>query len=68
MALENSYICRKATKMIIAIKKRMGKTRFNELLRKFKRSKKLDARRHLGKVKWNEDALRYQKRIRGEWD
>jgi len=36
--------------------------------RKFKHSKKFDAKRHLGKVKWNEDALSYQKRIRGEWD
>ena len=23
---------------------------------------------HLGKVKWHEDALAYQKRLRNEWD
>jgi len=35
---------------------------------KKKHTKKLNAKRHLGKVKWNEDPLEYQKRVRNEWD
>lgn len=31
-------------------------------------TKKLDARKHLGKVKWDEDALEYQNRQRQTWD
>ena len=38
----------------------------NEILRKIKHTKKLNAKRHLGKVKWAEDALEYQKRLRDE--
>jgi hypothetical protein len=30
--------------------------------------KRLNAKKHLGKVKWNEDPLEYQKRIRDEWN
>jgi hypothetical protein len=31
-------------------------------------SKKLDARKHLGKVKWGEDAIEYQQSQRQQWD
>jgi len=46
----------------------MPKKELNEALKKIKRTKKLDAKRHLGKVKWGEDALEYQKRLRDGWD
>ena len=29
--------------------------------------KVFDAKKHLGKVKWNEDAVAYQKKMRNEW-
>jgi hypothetical protein len=31
-------------------------------------TKKLDTRKHLGKVKWNEDAVEFQNRQRETWD
>ena len=54
--------------MAITIKKESGKEKLNEVLKKIKHSKKLNAKRHLGKVKWNEDALEYQQKVRNEWD
>ena len=54
--------------MILTVKKGMDKKRLDEILKKLKQTKKLDAKRHLGKVKWGEDALSYQKKIRDEWD
>lgn len=39
-----------------------------EALKKVKPLKTLDAKRHLGKVKWDENPIEYQKRIRNEWD
>lgn len=50
--------------MILTIKKGMEKKKLNEALSKIKYSKKFDAKRHLGKVKWGEDALDFQKRMR----
>ena len=46
----------------------MGKKKLNEVLRKIKLTKKLHAKRHLGKVLWGEDALAFQKRLRDEWN
>lgn len=54
--------------MVLAVKKGMARKELNEALKKFKRIKKLDSKRHLGKVKWGEDALAYQKRLRDEWN
>jgi hypothetical protein len=54
--------------MVLTIKKGMSKKNLDDVLRKLKQSKKLDAKRYLGKVKWDEDALAYQKRIRDEWN
>ncbi len=54
--------------MVVIVKKGMGKKKFNEALLKIKHTKKLDAKRHLGKVNWGEDALKYQKKLRDEWD
>ena len=65
---KKSYFCKNYLIMTVVVKKGSGKKRLNELLQKMKYRKKLDAKRHLGKVKWNEDALKYQKRLRDEWD
>ena len=54
--------------MVLTIKKGMSKKNVDDVLRKIKQTKKLDAKRYLGKVKWDEDALAYQKRIRDEWN
>jgi hypothetical protein len=54
--------------MILSLKKGINKKKINELLKNLVHIKKLDAKRHLGKVKWNEDALLFQKRLRDEWD
>ncbi len=54
--------------MILTIKKGMDQHKINEVLRKLTQKKKLVAKRHLGKVKWQMDALEYQKKLRNEWD
>jgi hypothetical protein len=54
--------------MVLTVKKGMPKKALDEALKKIKHTKKLDAKRYLGKVKWGEDALEYQKRLRDEWD
>lgn len=54
--------------MTVLVKKGSGKKKLNEILRKMKYKKKMDAKRHLGKVKWNKNALEYQKSLRDEWD
>ena len=54
--------------MVLTIKKGMEKKKLNEALRKMKHSRKFNAKLHLGKVKWDEDALAYQKRLRNDWD
>jgi hypothetical protein len=54
--------------MVFAIKKGIEKKRLDEALLKIKPVKKFNAKLHLGKVKWHEDALTYQKRLRDEWD
>lgn len=54
--------------MVLTVKKGMNKKKLDEVLRNLKQTKKLDAKRHLGKVKWDEDALAYQKKIRDEWN
>ena len=54
--------------MVLTIKKGMEKKNLNDALRKIKPVKKLNAKLHLGKVKWNEDGTAFQKRLRDEWD
>ena len=54
--------------MTVTIKKGAGKQKLNEILSKIKHTKKLDAKQHLGKVKWEEDAVAYQRKLRDEWD
>jgi len=54
--------------MVLTVKKGMNKKKLDEVLRNLKQTKQLDAKRHLGKVKWDEDGLSYQKKIRDEWN
>jgi hypothetical protein len=39
-----------------------------DALNKVKPVKRFNANKHLGKVKWNEEPLEFQKRIRDEWN
>ena len=63
----NSRIKKKVV-MTVTINKGAGKKKLNEILNKIKHTKKLDAKKHLGKVKWEEDAVAYQRKLRDEWD
>ena len=53
--------------MSVKIRKKPAKKDLNEALKKIKPSKVLNAAHHFGKVKWGEDALSYQKKLRDEW-
>jgi hypothetical protein len=50
------------------VKKISSPKNLAEALKRVKPLKVLDAKKHLGKVKWQEDPLEYQKRIRDEWN
>jgi len=50
------------------VKKIENPKKLSEALRKMKPSKTFHAKKHLEKVKWNEDAVVYQKRLRDEWN
>jgi len=50
------------------IKKIRSVNGLNSALNKVKPAKQFNAKKHLGKIKWNEDPLEYQKKIRNEWD
>lgn len=54
--------------MVITIEKSMNSKDIEKLLQNLKPRKLFRAHSFLGKVKWNEDALAYQKRIRNDWD
>jgi len=50
------------------VKKIGNPKKLSEALRNIKPTKTFSAKKHLGKVKWNEDAVEYQKRLRDEKD
>jgi hypothetical protein len=50
------------------VKKISSPKNLTEALKRVKPVKTLDAKKHLGKVRWPENPLEYQKRIRDEWD
>ncbi len=54
--------------MTTIIKKGSGKKKLNEVLLKIKKKKSFNAKQYLGKIRWNEDALEYQKRVRNDWN
>jgi len=53
--------------MTTEIKKIHSAKTLTNALNRTKPVKRFDANKHLGKVKWGEDPLKYQKRIRDEW-
>ena len=53
--------------MVIDIKKSATKNEMKTVLAKLSSPKKLDAKRFVGTIKWGEDPIAYQKRLRDEW-
>jgi glutaredoxin len=54
--------------MVITIKKNSNNQELDKMLLSLKPRKSFPSTMFLGKIKWGEDALEYQKRIRDEWD
>jgi hypothetical protein len=54
--------------MVIVIEKTHSKKEIDKLISKYKPVKTFDAKKFAGKIKWDEDPVQYQKRIRNEWD
>jgi hypothetical protein len=54
--------------MIIKVKKGHEKEEIDSILKGIKPRKRFNSRKYLGKVKWNEDPVAYQRRLRDEWD
>ena len=48
--------------------KKMPKEEVSRALNKLRRRKQLNAKKFCGTVKWNEDGLKFQNRLRNEWD
>ncbi len=53
--------------MTTEIKKIRSAKNLADALDKVKPVKRFNAKKHLGKVMWDEDPLEFQKRIRDEW-
>jgi len=54
--------------MVITINKKANNQDLDKILLGLKPRKTFSSKMFLGKIKWGEDALEYQKRIRNEWD
>ncbi|MDR0546168.1 MAG: hypothetical protein LBG77_01050 [Dysgonamonadaceae bacterium] len=54
--------------MVITVKKSTEKQEIDQLLLNIQPRKLFQAKQFVGKVKWGEDALDYQKRLRNEWN
>lgn len=52
--------------MILVVEKHFDKAKINQQINNIKPSKLFMAQDFLGKIKWNEDVLEYQKRLRNE--
>jgi len=53
--------------MIITIKRDTDNKEIDKKLSSLKPRKQFNSKLYLGKIKWGEDALVYQKSIRNEW-
>lgn len=53
--------------MVIVIDKNTSKKELERKLKEIGATKVLDAKKFAGKINWGEDALRFQKRMRDEW-
>ena len=54
--------------MVITIKKDTDIKDVDKKLSRLQPRKAFRSKLFLGKIKWGEDALEYQKRLRNEWD
>lgn len=54
--------------MVIRITRKTKRQDLAKAARKLNSGKKLDAKKFCGTVKWSEDGLASQKRMRNEWD
>jgi len=54
--------------MIITVTKDASNQEIDKILSSLKPRKQFKSNLFLGKIKWGEDAVEYQKRIRNEWD
>jgi len=62
------YLCKKIKTMVITIKENISNQEIDKILSSLKPRKQFCSNMFLGKIKWGEDALEYQKRIRNEWN
>ena len=54
--------------MVITVKKDTSNQEVDKILLSLKPRKQFRSKMFLGKIKWGEDGLEYQKRIRNEWN
>jgi hypothetical protein len=54
--------------MVITVNKETSSQEIDKMLLSLKPRKLFRSKMFLGKIKWGEDGLKYQKRIRDEWD
>jgi hypothetical protein len=53
--------------MVLTVGKDTSNQEIGEMLAVLKPRKQFQSQQFLGKIKWGEDALKYQKRVRDEW-
>jgi hypothetical protein len=54
--------------MLVVVEKKFDKVKINKLISELKPSKVFESAKFAGKIKWNEEPLEYQKRVRNEWN
>lgn len=54
--------------MTVFINSQTSKEELNEALAKLRPIKRFDAKKYAGKIKWDEDPLEFQRRLRNEWE
>ena len=54
--------------MLLVVEKKFDKIKINKQIQNIKPSKIFASKNFAGKIKWNEEPLEYQKRLRNEWN
>ncbi len=54
--------------MVMVINKKTSKRSLEKFLKARSKSKTFDAKKHFGAIRFSEDALTIQKRLRNEWE
>ena len=54
--------------MLVVVEKKFDKIKINKLISNIKPAKIFVSEKFAGKIKWDEDPLEYQKRLRNEWN